>query len=41
MRVLLERHPRLSLNPKSVSDRLQWLRLQYSQLATQKVEGRA
>jgi len=41
MRSLLEQHPRLSLNVlKSVSDRLQSLRLQYSQLATEKVERR-
>jgi len=41
MRQYLEQHPRLSLNVlRSVSDRLQALRLQYRQLATEKVERR-
>jgi CRP-like cAMP-binding protein len=41
MRHFLEQHPRLSLNVlRSVSDRLQALRLQYRQLATEKVERR-
>jgi CRP-like cAMP-binding protein len=41
MRAHLEQQPRLSLNVlRSVSDRLQALRLQYRQLATEKVERR-
>lgn len=41
VRPFLEVHPRLSLNLlRSVSDRLQALRLQYRQLATEKVERR-
>jgi CRP-like cAMP-binding protein len=41
MRHLLEQHSRLSLNVlRSVSERLQALRLQYRQLATEKVERR-
>jgi CRP-like cAMP-binding protein len=41
MRAHLEQDPRLSLNVlRSVSDRLQALRLQYRQLATEKVERR-
>ena len=41
MRHFLETYPRLSLNVlRSVSDRLQALRLQYRQLATEKVERR-
>jgi CRP/FNR family transcriptional regulator, nitrogen oxide reductase regulator len=41
MRDFLDQHPRLSLNVlRSVSDRLQALRLQYRQLATEKVERR-
>ncbi len=41
MRRFVEQQPRLSLNVlRSVSDRLQALRLQYRQLATQKVERR-
>jgi CRP-like cAMP-binding protein len=41
MRQLLEQHSRLSLNVlRSVSERLQALRLQYRQLATEKVERR-
>ncbi len=41
MQQFLEQQPRLSLNIlRSVSDRLQALRLQYRQLATEKVERR-
>lgn len=41
MRRLLDEHPRLSLNVlRSVSERLQALRLQYRQLATEKAERR-
>ena len=41
MRQFLERDSRLSLNVlRSVSDRLQALRMQYRQLATEKVERR-